>query len=96
MRRCLTTGSIIWLGATIGLRLGGQYILRPENLVAVGALLAASFPLVAVLRKKSGTLTQRSLSDCTRGEVRSRPSEGQLRLVGRIDAPAPELTSDFV
>jgi len=47
MLRCLTTGFVIWLAATIALRFGGQYLLHPESLAAIAALLLVSFPLMA-------------------------------------------------
>jgi hypothetical protein len=52
MRRCLLTGFAIWLGATIALRFTGQYILYPSSLVAVAALLLASFPLMAFIARR--------------------------------------------
>jgi hypothetical protein len=52
MRQCLTIGSIIWLAATVVLRFTGQYLLRPDNLVAVAVLLAASFPLMALVARR--------------------------------------------
>ena len=52
MRRCLMIGFIIWLFATITLRLTGQYLLHPENLVAIVALLLASFPLMALVARR--------------------------------------------
>jgi hypothetical protein len=52
MRRCLTIGFIIWIVATIALRFTGQYVLYPENPVAFVALLAASFPLMALVARR--------------------------------------------
>ena len=52
MRRCMTTGFIIWLAATIALRFAGQYVLHPENIVAIAALLLASFPLMALVARR--------------------------------------------
>jgi hypothetical protein len=52
MRRCLTIGFIIWLAATIALRFTGQYLLHPESLVAVAALLLASLPLMALIARR--------------------------------------------
>ncbi len=52
MLRCLTVGFIIWLAATIALRFTGQYLLHPENLVAIAVLLAASFPLMALVARQ--------------------------------------------
>ena len=47
MTRVLMTGFVIWLAATIALRFGGQYLLHPESLAAIAALLLVSFPLMA-------------------------------------------------
>ena len=44
-------GFIIWLAATISLRFFGQYLLRPDDLVAVAVLLLVSFPLMALLAR---------------------------------------------
>jgi hypothetical protein len=52
MRRCLTIGFIIWLAATIALRFIGQYLLHPESLVAVAALLLVSLPLMALIARR--------------------------------------------
>jgi hypothetical protein len=52
MRRCLITGFVIWLAATIVLRFTGQYILNPASLVAIAALLLASFPLMALVARR--------------------------------------------
>ena len=51
MRRCLMIGFVIWLVATIVLRFTGQYVLHPENPVAVAVLLVASFPLMALVAR---------------------------------------------
>ena len=37
----------IWLGATIALRLGGQYLLRPRDPAGTAVLFAVTFPLMA-------------------------------------------------
>jgi hypothetical protein len=52
MRRCLIIGFIIWLAATIILRIGGQYLFYPTKPVAFMALLVASFPLMAFLARR--------------------------------------------
>lgn len=52
MRRVIITGLVIWLGATVALRFTGQYLLRPENILAVAMLLLLSFPLMALLARR--------------------------------------------
>lgn len=52
MRRCLITGFIIWLVATIVLRFSGQYLLYPRSLPAIAVLLLASFPLMALIARR--------------------------------------------
>jgi uncharacterized protein DUF5367 len=52
MWRCLRTGLVIWLAATVALRLAGQYLLHPENLIAIAALLLVSFPLMALVARR--------------------------------------------
>ncbi len=52
MRRCLITAFVIWLVATIVLRFTGQYLLYPESLVAIAALLLVSFPLMAFIARR--------------------------------------------
>ena len=52
MRRCFIVGFIVWLVASIVLRLGGQYLLHPGNLAATVLLLVASFPLMALLARR--------------------------------------------
>jgi len=45
----LRSGIVIWLGATIALRLAGQHVLRPGDRLSTFALFAVSFPLMAWL-----------------------------------------------
>jgi hypothetical protein len=45
-------GLAIWLGATVTFRFAGQYLLRPESLLASAALLGASFPLMALVARR--------------------------------------------
>ncbi len=45
--RMLLYGIALWLGGTIGLRLGGQYLLHPGDTRRVLILFAVSFPLMA-------------------------------------------------
>lgn len=52
MRRCITIGFLIWLGASIVLRFTGQYFLYPENFLAIGILLLVSFPLMALIARR--------------------------------------------
>jgi hypothetical protein len=52
MRRCFMIGLTLWLGATVLLRFAGQYLLRPESLLASAALLVASFPLMALVARR--------------------------------------------
>lgn len=52
MRRCLLTGFVIWLVATIVLRFTGQYLLYPRSVVAIAMLLLVSFPLMAFVARR--------------------------------------------
>jgi hypothetical protein len=52
MRRCFATGVVICLAATLVLRYTGQYLLQAESLIAIAALLAASFPLMALVARR--------------------------------------------
>lgn len=45
--RLILCGLAIWIGATIALRVGGQYLLHPGNPAATLLLFTASFPLMA-------------------------------------------------
>src|SRR4051812_46468616 len=48
-RRLFLYGLVIWIMATIALRLGGQYMLHPDHLVGTLVLFAVIFPLTAWL-----------------------------------------------
>jgi hypothetical protein len=48
----LVTGLIIWLVGTLGLRFGGQFLLKPGHTVSTGLLFLISFPLMAVLVRR--------------------------------------------
>lgn len=50
--RLLRSGLIIWFVATIGLRLAGQYLLRPADPLGTFILFAVSFPLMAWLVRR--------------------------------------------
>jgi hypothetical protein len=50
--RLVITGFVIWLAATIALRLFGQHILHPGNVKGTLFLFALSFPLMAVLIRR--------------------------------------------
>lgn len=52
MRCIFIAGFLIWLAASIGLRLVGQYMLRPESPAAIAMLLIASFPLMALVARR--------------------------------------------
>ncbi len=52
MRRFLVLGFVIWLGATIVLRFAGQFLLRPEQPVAIVLLFAASLPAMAWVARR--------------------------------------------
>ncbi|MGD1096540.1 MAG: DUF5367 family protein [Bryobacteraceae bacterium] len=45
--RLFLVGLVIWLVATIALRLAGQYVMRPGNSVGILIKFAISFPLMA-------------------------------------------------
>ena len=51
MLRCLVVGLVAWLIGTAMIRLGGQYLLRPGELLPLALLLLASFPLMALLAR---------------------------------------------
>ena len=50
--RLLRTGFIIWLGATLALRLAGQHLLRPGDWKGTLILFAVTFPLMAWLVRR--------------------------------------------
>ncbi|HXN29372.1 MAG TPA: DUF5367 family protein [Candidatus Acidoferrales bacterium] len=50
--RLLRSGLVIWLAATIALRIAGQHLLRPADPLGTFILFAASFPLVAWLVRR--------------------------------------------
>ena len=50
--RLLLYGLGIWIGATLGLRLAGQYMLRPGDWKGTLILFAVSFPLMAWLVRR--------------------------------------------
>jgi len=49
MRRLLLVGFLIWAGATIALRLGGQYVFRSTGTAPALALLALSLPIMVAV-----------------------------------------------
>ena len=51
-RRLFLCGLGIWTGATIALRVAGQHLLHPDNLVGTLILFAVSFPLMAWLVRR--------------------------------------------
>jgi hypothetical protein len=52
MKRVATTGFVIWLLATIALRLAGEWIINPASFAAVAALLALSAPAMFYLPRR--------------------------------------------
>jgi|SRR5579862_2937696 len=48
----LVTGFIVWLVGTIGLRFGGQFLLKPGHTESTGLLFLISFPLMALLVRR--------------------------------------------
>jgi hypothetical protein len=50
--RLLRTGFIIWLGATLALRLAGQHLLRPGDWKGTVVLLVVTFPVMAWLVRR--------------------------------------------
>ena len=50
--RLLAIGFLIWLAATIALRLGGQHVLRPGSWKGPVILFALTFPLMAMLVRR--------------------------------------------
>jgi Family of unknown function (DUF5367) len=53
--RLLRSGLVIWLAATIALRLAGQHLLRPDDLRGTLILFVISFPLMAWLVRRLST-----------------------------------------
>lgn len=45
--RLFLSGLAIWIGATVALRVAGQWLLRPGDLIGTALLFAVSFPLMA-------------------------------------------------
>jgi hypothetical protein len=52
MMRVATTGFVIWLLATIALRVGGQWLFNPESTVSIVMLLAISGPALFMLPRR--------------------------------------------
>ena len=50
--RLVRIGFIIWLGATLALRVGGQHLLRPGGWKGTLILFAVTFPLMAWLVRR--------------------------------------------
>ena len=50
--RLVRVGFIIWLGATLGLRFGGQHLLRPGDWIGTLVLFVVTFPLMAWLVRR--------------------------------------------
>jgi Family of unknown function (DUF5367) len=50
--RLLRTGLVVWLGATLALRFGGQRILRPGDWKGALVLFAVTFPVMAWLVRR--------------------------------------------
>ena len=51
-RALLIVGFLIWIGATLTLRLAGQYVLRPGHWSSIVALFVVSFALMAWLARR--------------------------------------------
>jgi hypothetical protein len=51
-RRLVRIGFVIWLGATLALRFGGQHLLRPGDWTGTLVLFAVTFPLMAWLVRR--------------------------------------------
>jgi hypothetical protein len=52
MKRLALAGFVIWLLATIALRVFGQWLIRPDDGVAILALLTVSAPLMFALPRR--------------------------------------------
>ena len=50
--RLIRNGFVIWLGATLALRFGGQHLLRPGGWKETLVLFAVTFPLIAWLVRR--------------------------------------------
>lgn len=51
-KRLLLFGLGIWIGATVGLRMAGQHLLRPGDWKGTLILFAVSFPLMAWIARR--------------------------------------------
>ncbi|HKD62480.1 MAG TPA: DUF5367 family protein [Candidatus Acidoferrales bacterium] len=51
-RKLIRSGFIIWLGATLALRFGGQHLLRPGDWKGTLILFTVTFPLIAWLVRR--------------------------------------------
>jgi hypothetical protein len=69
MKRLAFTGFAIWLAATIGLRLVGQWVIRPGTLTDVALLLAVSGVLMYRLPRLLFKLLRIDRSEYTRGAI---------------------------
>lgn len=67
--RLFLTGFAIWIGATIVLRLAGQYLLRSSGWVSVLLLFGISFVLMALLARNLCRDTHLSRADWPRGAI---------------------------
>jgi len=46
------TGFVVWLIGTLGLRLGGQFLLKPGHRESIGLVFLISLPLMALLVRR--------------------------------------------
>ena len=67
--RLFLVGLGIWIGATAILRLAGQYLLRSGGWMAVFALFAVSFALMALLARRLCRGAHLSRADWPRGAI---------------------------
>ncbi len=51
-RRLIRAGLVIWLGATLALRFGGQHVLRPGDWKGTLILFAVTFPMIGWLVRR--------------------------------------------
>lgn len=68
-RRLFRTGLIIWIGATLVLRFGGQFLLQPGGWVRMVLLFAVSFPAMGWIVRRLCRESQLRREDWVAGAV---------------------------
>ncbi len=68
-KRLFLSGLIIWIAGTLGMRLAGQRLLHPGRWMAILALFAITFPLMAWLGRRLCRSSQRPPEQWAAGAV---------------------------